>query len=139
MARRSLISLLPELTHAHYGQLPGETVPALCRLLRSQELLEFTGYREYWFRMELLTALEKIDYARALPAVQQALREWPKGPQIQAAERLLAILAERKRKETERGSLLRGSERPAVSEAELLRAATRQTDRDPEQLLRPTL
>lgn len=85
-----------------------------------------------------MTALEKVGDARAIPTVRQAVRQWrwDTRENLVLAERVLGVLEERQRQETERGVLLRGAEQPVSDPAELLRAAA-QTESKPEQLLRP--
>lgn len=138
MATLSLRCVLPNLTHEHYGQLGSEVVPKLCGLLKQCFPLVTTAeHTDYRFALELLGALEKVGDARAIPIVQQAVRNYQAPTLIETSIRTLNTLEERRRRETERITLLRGSGPAAVSEGELLRPASAQADAAPEQLLRP--
>ena len=70
-------------------------------------------------------------------SVEPAAHNWRLRAFALAAGRTLAVLKERKRRETERGTLLRGAGTPPISESGLLRAATNLAENEPEQLLRP--
>ena len=138
MATASLRVVLPHLTPEHYGQLGSDVVPNLCRLYKQCAPLVTTAENsDYRFALELLGALDKIGDARAIPVVQQSAHAWKGLALADAANRTLTSLEERKRRETERGTLLRGAGLPAIAEGELLRAATSQAESRPEQLLRP--
>ena len=130
----SLRALLPHLTPDHYGMLGPNAVPNLCRLLKE--------YAPVWMvapglQTDLLEALEKVGDSRAIPVVRRSCRQWPAGPLRQAADRTLETLEERRRRELERDTLLRGAKEPVPDPSILLRAADAQSDLRPEQLLRP--
>lgn len=132
MAKASLRAVLPHLTPEHYGQLGPDIVPNLCRLLKANTAVAF-GHE---FSQELLTALECVGDARALPTVRQSAQHWTDWTLTDSANRVLKVLEERKRLETDRGTLLRGTRSPVASEEELLRAAANSPADKPEQLLR---
>ncbi len=138
MATLALRATLPHLTYEDYGRLGSDVSPNLCRLLREHSTA-LTGARttDFAFALELLTALEKIGYARAIPVVRQSLRYWTDWNYVRTANRALVVLEERKRQETERGTLLRGAGQPAVSDGELLRAASGKEECKTLELLRP--
>lgn len=142
MAGASLHVVLPDLTPELYGQLGSETVPNLCRLVRQcgphpLGINQPEG-ANYSFTVELLAALEKIGDPGAIAKVRQASRYWPHGPVLAAANRTLAVLEERQRRETERATLLRGTVSPVIGEGELLRAVATSADTKQEELLRAT-
>ncbi len=138
MSIASLRVVLPHLTLDHYGQFGSETVPNLCRLLKRRAPLALSEEDpDYSFALELVDAIGKIGDIRAIPVVEYLAREWHDSGLVSAAGGALVFLEERKRRETERATLLRGAGTPAISNAELLRAATGRDEARPEQLLRP--
>jgi hypothetical protein len=135
VALGSLRMLMAQLTADHYGRLGSETVPNLCQLLQFYAGRSVFDHSIDELNQELLVALEKIGDSRAIPAVKIA-GEHPH--LVETANRVLAVLEERRRRETNRLTLLRGSEPLAIPESELLRASTGQPASAPEQLLRPS-
>ena len=109
-------------------------MPNLCQLLQFYAGKSVFDRSIDEFNNELLTALEKIGDSRAIPAVKIAA-EHPH--LVETANRVLAVLEERRRQETNRLTLLRGSEALATPEKELLRASTGRAESTPDQLLRP--
>jgi hypothetical protein len=134
----SLRVVLPHLSADHHSPLGTEAIPNLCRLLK-RYAPAFVNYNDagHTLTTELLDALEKVGDSRAIPHVLQLANDWPPGPLREKAAQVLTLLEERKRRETERGTLLRGATPPVGDPTELLRAATSQTESRPEQLLRP--
>src|SRR5205807_1857646 len=105
---------------------------------KQRSSLVTTGeHSDYRFAVELLGALEKVGDARAIPIVQRSAQAWQEGALVEAANRALITLEERRRLETERATLLRGAGTPGIAEEELLRASISQADGAPEELLRP--
>lgn len=112
-ARPAIRMLLASLTRGDYGQLPPQTVPALCRLLRqSSELMA----------LEILRAFELIGDGRAVDVVEQVNAHGATPELRNAAGRLLPTLLERRRQERDQERLLRPAE-PVASGA-FLRPAT---------------
>ena len=139
IAAAALRVVLPDLTAGQFGALGPEAVPNICRLLKRCAPAAITHEDvDYGLTLDLLTALEKMGDARAIPTVRQGASEWQDRKLSAVATRTLAVLEERQRSETERGTLLRGAAQPAIADAELLRASTAHTESRPEQLLRPT-
>ncbi len=138
MALISLRVLLPQLTCDHYGRLDSQVVSNLCSLLsrRAPDYFIYEAAKETYIE-ELVTALGKIGDARAVGPIVRAATHWSQGKVAAASAHALAAIEERHRRETERATLLRGAGQPAVSEAELLRAASGKAEAKPEQLLRP--
>jgi hypothetical protein len=135
VAMASLRVLMSRLTRDHYGHLGSETVPNLCQLLQfyAAPMRAFDRSLDE-LNMELLEAVEKIGDARAIAAVTAAAGN----PRLaDRAINVLEILEERRRRETNRLTLLRGSEPSDDSEHELLRASSSRPESTPEQLLRP--
>jgi hypothetical protein len=132
--------LLPTLAPDDYGRLGAQGVPNLCRLLNSDRSLGVRfGRADFNTRIELLLAIEKVGDARAIPAVRQARHALGASVEfVTIADRVLGVLEERKRRETERATLLRGAEQPAIADGELLRPSIKYAEIQPEQLLRPT-
>ena len=125
IVRREAILALPgvleTLTPDHYGLLPTETVPALCRLLETGGWLGLDTTQRW--RIQILTALEKIGDGRAVTTVERLTHD-PSMPDIQReATRILPLLLERQREEQSRTLLLRSSAPPREPFAELLHPA----------------
>ena len=137
VAEAGLRSLLPQLTQEHFGQVGSELGPDLCRLLvQSDARLLDTEGQAAALSSELLEALEKIGDSRAIPAVQQIFTVGRTEGLKAQANRILRTLMERKKREQEQQTLLRGAGRSASSSEHLLRAATGPTGNGPEDLLR---
>ncbi|MCS6775213.1 MAG: hypothetical protein RMJ43_07950 [Chloroherpetonaceae bacterium] len=141
-AEAALYAVLPLLTTEHYGRLPADTVPGLCKALgHLYHITPFAGSVEGTRREQLLVllieALGKVGDGRAAP-----LMEWLAGesmlPRVQsAAVAVLPVLRERQRQESDRDALLRAVSAPVATSQELLRPVTGCTGGDPQQLLRP--
>ena len=88
-------------------------------------------------KLALLTALEQIGDARALPALEHLLADG--APEIRArASECLPLVQQRIRQKQESMTLLRASDAYSAMPAEqLLRPASAQHPTPPEQLLRP--
>ncbi len=139
MALISMRVLLPRLTADSYGRLGSQTVPNICKLL-ARSVARARGRQEniHDLQLELLLALEQIGDSRAVGPIRQAANHWPQGHLSDAANRVLVVLRERQRLETEREVLLRAAtDSYATGSADLLRAAIVQPELRPEQLLRP--
>jgi hypothetical protein len=132
-AHRALHQTLPGLTAAHYGHLPSETIPRLCRLL-DRLSLRAGGFTET-LTLQLLTALEMAGDGRAVRSVQR-LAEKGAGARQQEARRILPLLRERLERENDQGMLLRIAAPPAGPDS-LLRPTSGTETTPPEELLRP--
>ena len=131
VTRQALIQLLPTLTEAHYGQLPGDVTPELCALLLDSETPE---------HLIALTAeaLGKVGDGRAVEPMQKFALLAPT-PQLRGlAENALPILMARREQENASSTLLRHSSAPPIDAGLLLRAASGSAVTPPEQLLRPS-
>ncbi len=137
-AARALEAVLPALTTAHYGQTQAETTPALCRVLE-QTAFRANGVSEA-LPLALVEALGRAGDGRALAMVARVASEAQWGHVREAAERVLPVLRERQRQETDSGTLLRGSAPNAGASDTLLRPAGSSSDTTaPEQLLRASV
>ncbi len=117
-ALKALPGVLANLTDAHYGTLPSETVPALCRLLEGRGLLGLDTTQRW--RVQILAALEKVGDGRAVATVAP-LAHHSHIPEIQReAQRVLPTLESRLREEQSRQTLLRSSLPPQEPFRELL-------------------
>lgn len=132
-AIRALPGVLASLNESHYGALPSDTVPALCLLLEGHYGLGLDT-TERW-RVQILTALEKIGDGRAVPTVSH-LAITSVIPEIRfEAQRILPVLQERRHQEQSRNTLLRSANAPQESTRELLHPLTESTTPQ-EELLR---
>lgn len=141
-AEVALHAVLPLLTVEHYGRLPADAVPGLCKALgHLYHIMPVSGSAEGARREHLLVllveALGRVGDGRAVPlmewlAVESVL------PRVQsAAAAVLPVLREREREESDRGALLRAVSTPVAAPQELLRSVTACAEGDPRQLLRP--
>lgn len=138
VGREALIRTLPSLTHAHYGTLDTDAVPNLCRLF----LADAPALTTEGIALEglLLDALEKVGNAGAIKPLERfvdspvtrALRN------TERAEAVLEVIRERILRETEKATLLRGSEAPVLPQTLLRPVVNRPEETGTVQLLRPT-
>ena len=139
VGRHSLLKTLPLLTfERHYGALESDVVPNLCRLL--MPICVYNSATFDRFQKTVLEAIEQIGDRRAVKAVSRlhdlyAKERSPNLTMMQETGRVLDVLQERERRETEQSTLLRGSEAPVQPET-LLRSYEGAIDTPPEQLLR---
>ena len=136
---KALLSTLPALTfEEHYGTLSSDVVPNLCRLLKRLPWVEIGESNET--PLALLRALAAVGDARAIAPLTDMIEM---GKPFEAAQRkvheeeqrVLAILAERAARETEKTTLLRGAEAPVLPHT-LLRPYEGTTTTEPQELLR---
>ena len=139
VGRHSLLKTLPSLTfERHYGALESDVVPNLCRLLMPICVSDSATFDH--FQKAVLEAIEQVGDRRAVKAVSRlhdlyAKERSPNLTMMQETGRVLDVLQERERRETEQSTLLRGSEVPVQPET-LLRSYEGTMDTPPEQLLR---
>lgn len=126
-AARALPEVLAALTSEHYGRLPAETVPNLCRLLHhpSTALVR-----------DVLEALEKVGDGRAVQPVERLIQRGRNEAICARAEAILPALLERQRQEQAPHVLLRPTCKPETPSAHLLRPAQGTVESQPQQLLR---
>jgi hypothetical protein len=122
----ALLEILPALTPAHYGALNSDTVPNLCDAMR-----HWGSPRDMIF----LDALEKIGDGRAIPAVEEMLKQAQSKEQNARAEAVLQVLRERDRQAKDPRRLLRPMPQPADSDLLVRPAASDFAESD--RLLRP--
>jgi hypothetical protein len=120
----ALVETLPRVTEAHIRTIGRQTVPYLCFLL---------DHRNVAVRRTILEALEKIGDGRACPYVEKAANEDEVGELRMLAARVLPVLLQRRETERNPSLLLRSSTAPP--KVTLLR----QSEQDPEDLLRPAV
>lgn len=147
----SLKLILPSVTQDHYGQLPGDAVIQLCRLI------DRFNNQSHWHmppghvsnrpvrdvdedNMEhellmILKALEMIGDSNALRTVRELSEDAIYASVKHRATALIPILEERKRQENDKAILLRGSAAPKNPDT-LLRPATATSASDASGLLR---
>jgi hypothetical protein len=124
-AESALLETLPALTPEHYGALPANAVPNLCGAL---------AHPNETLVLRVLEGLEKVGDGRAVRSVVRLAAPRRLDAVRKAAARLLPILEERKRQETDRRILLRGAACPPEDGRQLVRPMPG-TD-PPEMLLR---
>jgi HEAT repeat protein len=126
-AADSIPTVLNRVTEDDYGRLPRDATPAICTLLRR---------RDERTRMAALSALEAAGDGRAVTAVRRIAETGPDRTR-QFADRVLAVLEERHRRESDPARLLRATDVPAGAGASLVRPAGCAPTNDPAELLRP--
>lgn len=139
-ATASLQGALPLLTPEHYGQLPSDTVPSLCRAMNTIDNWFFgPAWIDQGVRLRIHEALEKIGDGRAIPHVESLARSAGSQAVRDAAQRLLPILEERRQRDNNANMLLRASDTAVTSADQLLRAATGAATETPaDELMRPS-
>ena len=139
VGKRSLEAVLPCLTEADYGTLEADAVPTLCLLLDPRNI----GYRnseEAW-QLLLLDALAKVGNAHALKPLEQYRQHQSNLLLTNYADRAalaLSTIEARLVHETERVTLLRGSESPVDPKTLLRPSKYTASNEEEKQLLRPT-
>ena len=148
---QSLKKILPAVTPDHYGQLPGDAVNQLCRLIdRFNNQCHWhmppghasnrpvSDKQEFKLEVELLMILKVLEIvgdSSALRTVRELSEDSIYDSVKLCAATLIPILEERKRQENDRAMLLRGSAEPTNPDT-LLRPATATSTSDPSGLLR---
>jgi hypothetical protein len=127
-AKKSLMSVLPEVTEELYGWLPREAVPNLCRLLYDNDEA---------IVLALLAAIGRVGGGNALANVQRIHDVSKSARVVQAAADILPILRHRQTQERESGRLLRPAAESGVENL-LLRPTENMLNADPAMLLRPS-
>lgn len=129
-ATAALARITANLRPEHYGAVPNDTVPSLCKALD-------------WANPDasqiILNALAVIGDGRAIQMVERIVQN-PATPEIgTAAFELLPILRQREMESKAPTQLLRAGSRPYDKESELLRAAVCTKADEPELLLRASI
>jgi hypothetical protein len=126
-AAEALPSILAALTPEHYGRLPIEAMPKLCRTLY---------HPDDSLVMRVLEALEIVGDGRAVTDVERMVTRG-RTPQLRTeAARILPVLKERQSRENAPFVLLRASAAPAETPDILLRPALNAPATEPQELLR---
>ncbi len=108
LARAALEELLPMLTPDHFGMLGSYTTPSLCNALSR------AGAQDAELAVVIIDAMRTVSDSRAIPAVEAARRRWTTRPRVlEAADRALAVLCQRRENEKDSARLLRSAETPA--------------------------
>jgi hypothetical protein len=111
-----------------YGQLPLQTVPALCKILVTQKETVV---------LPALEVLKLIGGSSAIPSVERVEKKSPSMRARAEATRVLEILRGRQAQERAHQRLLRPAGIPAGGDAALLRPAVHTHEGEVELLLRP--
>jgi HEAT repeat protein len=128
-ASAALHQLLPRLGSDQMGQFGAETMHHLGRAL---------AHPDGELVAKALTALGEIGTSHALPYVERTVRSGRTGRIREAADRVRAILEERKHRETEVGRLLRPSSTSGDNAATLVRPARSVAEQELDLYLRPS-
>ncbi len=122
-ARPALLQALATVTPDHYGQLPSQTVPDLCKAL---------DYSDMLLTEAILQALGKIGDSRAIKRVQGLANNG-----VKSARDILPMLLARQAQENQSAMLLRAASAGAVTSEHLLRPAHDTSRQEkPDELLR---
>ena len=126
-ATSALAKVTANLRPDHYGTLPGDTIPSLCKAL---------DWANSDAKLVILNALAVIGDGRAIASVERLERKPPTPDVGTAASDLLPILRHRDMESKAPTQLLRSSIQANEGEQELLRAAASASADDPDMLLR---
>ena len=128
-ARRALEAVLPVLSAQDAGQFPQTLINELNGAVNRHYETEFI--------VTVLNALEVVGNGTSVQPVQRLVRRASTTRIYNTAHRVAEVLAARDARTRAAQNLLRGSHAPNAKQSELLRASQPESDKWPEQLLRP--